>query len=193
VFAGFSRSAGGDVAACRQHRHVDGFLADGINDPGALKTVDVGISVGTAADIHHHGRKFELRQHVQRRRREPDAAVPGDGDPGAVSADLRIRRRTNPAPFQTGWFLESLLTRTRISTSSAPPSFRSSKVAPPAANRHRDHHLHVWLYAAVHLAIGASFGFVPAATLLARRDRHHRSLQGADPRVKKWFVHGFAM
>ncbi|MFI5207238.1 MAG: magnesium-translocating P-type ATPase [Gemmatimonadales bacterium] len=39
------------VAALRRGGHTVGFLGDGINDAGALREADVGISVDTAADI----------------------------------------------------------------------------------------------------------------------------------------------
>ena len=39
------------IRALQQRGHAVGFLGDGINDAGALKAADVGISVDTAADI----------------------------------------------------------------------------------------------------------------------------------------------
>jgi Mg2+-importing ATPase len=39
------------IRALQSHRHVVGFMGDGINDAPALKAADVGISVDTAVDI----------------------------------------------------------------------------------------------------------------------------------------------
>ena len=39
------------VEALKSNGHTTGFLGDGINDAGAMKTADVGISVDTAVDI----------------------------------------------------------------------------------------------------------------------------------------------
>ena len=39
------------VEALKNNGHTTGFLGDGINDAGAMKAADVGISVDTAVDI----------------------------------------------------------------------------------------------------------------------------------------------
>jgi phosphoserine phosphatase len=72
------------IGALHVKGHVVGFLGDGINDSAALKTAD--------------GREFELRQYVQRSRRQHLPALPVDAahsSPHQQSA-LRFLANRNP-------------------------------------------------------------------------------------------------
>jgi len=82
-----------DVVQARQNPGpVVGYLGDGISDAGALKAVDVGVSMDTAAAIA---------------RESPDIVFDY-----VTFAFLWYGLHTAQTEFQTGWFLESLLSHT---------------------------------------------------------------------------------